>query len=101
MDRIERLLKEIKEDKSVWEDDKGRYHKFSSKFLNDVGAIFEQHGFGVTRVFLINQTGRDRSQAYALLHVLRKLESYQEIKVNRAIGRYIIKTLDTLARMEG
>lgn len=100
MDRIEKLIKEIQDDRSVWQDPRGRPTRFSGKFLNSVGDIFEQHGFGVTRVYLQNQSVRDRSQAVGLLKVLEKMEMYQEIKSNRAIGRYIIKSLYTLKQME-
>lgn len=100
MDSVERLLKEIKDDQSIWKLRDGRYVAFSGKFLDTVGEIFERHGFGVTKVYLANQTGRDRTQAFSMIKVLEKLQSYPEISNNRAIGRYIIKTLDTLKRME-
>ena len=99
MDNIERLLKEIKADQSIWEY-KGRSVWFSGKFLNTVGEIFEKHGFGTTMVYLINQSGRDRAQALVMKNVLNKLKSCPEASNNRAIGRYIIKTLSTLKRME-
>lgn len=101
MDRIEKLIKEIKDDQSIWQDGQGRSTRFSGKFLNSVGDIFEQHGFGVTKVYLQNQSDREnKGQAIALLKVLKKMESYQEMKSNRAIGRYIMKSLQTLRRME-
>jgi len=100
VDKIERLLKEIKNDVSIWKDKTGRPTRFSGKFLNNVGEIFEKHGFGTTKVYLANQSGRDRAQAFSMIKVLEKLKNYPEIINNRAIGRYIIKTLDTLKRME-
>lgn len=100
MDNIERLLKEIKEDQSIWKSRDDRPIYFSGKFLDTVGEVFEKHGFGTTKVYLINQSGRDRTQASGMLHVLEKLKKYPEIITNRAIGRYIIKTLETLKRME-
>ena len=99
MDNIERLLKEIKEDKSIWfKDDRQVY--FSGKFLDTVGAIFEKHGFGTTKIYLINQSGRDRTQAFSMIKVVERLKNYSEAVNNRAIWRYIIKTLDMLKRME-
>ena len=101
MDNIEKLLREIKEDPAVW--NPGRDKRplfFSGKFLNDVGEIFEKHGFGTTKVYLMNQSGRDRGQALGLKRVLEKFERCPEIIANRAIGRYVIKTLETLKRME-
>ena len=100
MDNIERLLKEIKGDQSIWKSRDGRPISFSGKFLDTVGEVFGKHGFGTTKIYLINQSGRDRIQASVMLHVLEKLERYSEIINNRAIGRYIIKTLETLKRME-
>lgn len=100
MDNIERLLKEIKEDQSIWKSKEGKSIYFSGKFLDTIGEIFEKHGFGTTKVYLANQSGRDRPQAFPLLKVLEKLRGYPEVINNRAIGRYIIKTLEILKRME-
>lgn len=100
MDDIERLLKEVKEDPSIWKDKTGKHIYFGGKFLNTVGDIFEKHGFGTTRVYLIDQLGRDRVQASVMLKVLEKFKKYPEVINERSIGRYIIKTLGTLKRME-
>lgn len=100
MDKIEKLLEEIKNDESIWKDKTGRSIEFSSKFLNNVGEIFEKYGFGTTKVYLVNQVGRERSQAFSMQKVLEKMKEYPEIINNRAIGRYIIKTLDTLKKLE-
>ena len=99
MDNIEKLLREIKEDPAVWNPGRGPL-SFSGKFLDTVGEIFEKHGFGTTKVYLMNQSGRDRGQALGLKRVLEKFERCPEIMANRAIGRYVIKTLETLKRME-
>lgn len=95
MDNIERLLKEIKEDQSIWKDKFGEI-RFSGKFLATVAEIFEKHGFGTTKVYLVNQSGRDKAYAFKMLIVLEKFKKYPEIEHNRAIGRYIIKTLEIL-----
>lgn len=100
MDNIERLLKEIKEDQTIWKSKDDKPIHFSGKFLETIGEIFEKYGFGTTKVYLINQSGRDRIQASVMLYVLEKLEKSPEVKNNRAVGRYIIKTLETLKRME-
>ncbi len=102
MDRIEKLLKDIKDDNSIWKDRRGDPIKFSNKVLNDVGDIFEKHGFGVTRIYLTNQKFRsqEKNQAESLLKVLKIMETCLEIINNRAIGRYIIKTLDNIKKME-
>ena len=100
MDNIERLLKEIKDDQKIWKMRDGKQVSFTGKFLDTVGEIFEKHGFGTTKLYLTNQTGRDRTQAVSMLLILDKLKGSQEVINNRAIGRYIIKTVDMLKRME-
>jgi hypothetical protein len=106
MDNIERLLKEIKEDLSIWKERRrdGRSFniQFSSNFLNDVAEVFEKHGFGTTKTFLLDKREKRklRSQANSLLKVIAKFEKYPEIRANRAKGRLIIKTLDALKGME-
>jgi len=99
MDRIEKLLKEIKGDPKVWEFEH-RPIRYSGKFLDTVGGIFEKYGFGVTKTYLLNQVGRDRTQAMSMKRVVDKMEQYPEIVGNRAIGRYIIKTVQVLQKME-
>lgn len=96
MDPIESLIKEIKAEKEV------RACFFSSNFLNNVADIFERHGFGTTKVFLMEKKERRelKDQAIALLSVLKILNKSEEIKQNRSIGRYIIKTLITIKSME-
>lgn len=97
MDVIERLLDEVKNDKKVQE---CRY--FSSNFLNNVADVFEKHGFGTTKTFLWEKQSRGnlKYQATALLSVLEKLEECEQIKQNRSLGRYIIKTLITIKSKE-
>lgn len=49
----------------------------------------------------MNQSGRDRFQALGLIRVLEKFEKFPEVINNRAIGRYVIKTLETIRKMGG
>ncbi len=97
MDSIEKIMKEIRADKDV---QKCRF--FTSNFLNNVADVFERHGYGATKVFLLEKKGRSqlRHQAEALLSVLKILDKSEEIRQNRSIGRYIIKTLITIKSME-
>jgi hypothetical protein len=94
MDNIDKLLQEIKQDRNIT----GRRPPkgFNNTFLNKVGEIFETHGFGTTQVYLQGQEQRDREEARALLCLLDKFRRCPEIKRSPAIGRYIIKTLDTI-----
>lgn len=97
MDNIERLIQELKKENSIWSAEEKSIN-FSAKFLETTGEIFEKHGFGTTRVYLINQLGKERAQASSLLKVLEIMEKYPEIVNNRAIGRYIIKSLNEIKR---
>lgn len=104
MDKIKELLKELKADRTLWEytDPRGqpRRVEYSGKFLDTVGEVLERYGFGVTWTFLQNKEGREISQAIALKKVLKKLENCPQVVANRAIGRFIIKTLNEVQRME-
>lgn len=94
MDVIEKLIEEIKSDRKV------QRTNFRSNFLNNAGEVFEKHGFGVAKTFLLEKRERRdlRYQADALLDVIERFEKINEIKQNRSIGRYIIKTLNSLKR---
>lgn len=100
MDRIEQLLKEIREDKRIWQDERGRPIRFT-RLAETVADIFEQYGFGDTIVYLAKREDRaEADQAKALRRVIDKFKKYPEIVSNRARGRYIIKALDSLHRLE-
>src|SRR3972149_8958621 len=75
MDNIERLLQRIKSDNAIWKMRDGREIRFSGKFLDTVGEIFERHGFGTAKIYLKNQVGRERTEAISLLKVMDMLES--------------------------
>ena len=87
MDRIQTLLKEIQNDRSLMD-----VH-YTRASLNNTAEIFERYGFGTTKVFLLEKRSKE---ADALLKILGKFENIPEIVINRSIGRTIIKTLDTL-----
>lgn len=92
MDNIQKLIEEIKGDRSIMN------VYYTSNFLNNVGDFFEKYGFGATKLFLLDKQSRRelKDQATALVRVLAKLEEYNEVKTNRAIGRLIFKTLLSL-----
>ena len=91
MDKIQKLLKEIQNDRSLMG------VRYSYSFLNNVGEIFERHGFGTTKVFLLEKRSRE---ADAILKILGKFENIPDIVRNRSIGRTIIKTLENLKGTE-
>lgn len=62
-------------------------------FLNDVAEIYERHGPGTTKAFLLTQQARRRLEVPLLLKVLDKFEACPEVRLNRSVGRQIIKCL--------
>ncbi len=72
---------------------------FASNFLHTVGEVLEREGFATTRLFLMDkrEQAATRYQARVLLEeVLPVLETCERIRQNRAIGRLIIKSLETV-----
>lgn len=69
-----------------------------SSFLNNAGEVFEVYGFATSRVFLRDKRERNdlRTQADAVLSAIECMENCSMIQKNRAIGRAIIKTLNSL-----
>lgn len=100
MDNIEKLLREIKEDKTIWTDKWGKPMNFSTHFLKTVGEIFERKGFGEAKVHLMNLISRNRPDAIKILQVIKKFETTPEIVSKRSLGKAIITSLPTLKRME-
>lgn len=108
-DSIERLIVEIRNDQRMRnlrprDDRSGKFLPFSGKFLDSVGKIFETHGFGTTERFLDDKKDKkrgDEAGAGALLCVLEKFRTCKEIINHRAIGRYVIKTLNSILKQGG
>ena len=73
----------------------------ATSFLNDVAEIYERHGPGTTRAYLLTQQFRRRLEAPLLLKVLDKFEACPEVRLNRSIGRTIIKCLFELRELKG
>jgi len=95
-DPIKDVIESIKKQHAVIEALQKDWLK--SSFLNNIGDIFENHPFEVSRRWLIdksNQTGM-RGQAEALLAVLDCMETVEYIRRKPAVGRLIIKTLNSL-----
>lgn len=92
-DPIEEVLNQLRRKPGVLRE------RFSSSFLNNVGDVFEREGFATTRLFLQDKQEQSatRYQARVLLEeVLPVLESCERIRQNRAIGRLVIKSLETI-----
>ena len=67
-------------------------------FVTQPADELEKHGFGSTKVFLLEKQSHASSayQARALLRVLEKLEKYPDIVADRKTARLIIKAIDSL-----
>lgn len=94
MDKVDALLREI-----AGMPELASIDQRSASFLNDVAEIYERHGSGATRVYLLNLGGRrNRPEIPGLIKVIDKLEAAPEVRTNRAIGRQIIKCLFQLKK---
>jgi hypothetical protein len=91
MDKVDALLKEI-----AAIPDLAGIDRISNKLLNETADIYERHGSGTTRIYLLGR--RDAFGAAGLLKVLDKLEACPQVRTNRAIGRQIIKCLFELKK---
>jgi len=97
-DPIEHVLNQLRHKPAI------QKCRFSSNFLNNVGEVLEREGFATTRLFLRDkkEQAATRPQAQVLLdEVLPVLESCERIRQNRAIGRLIIKSLESIKRTGG
>jgi len=92
VDEIEMLRQRIEECDHVWQ-----RCTYTPNFLDNVGAVLADHGFGVARTFLATREERRESdQAAGLKEVLRLLETCPRVQQNRGIGRLIIKSLEAM-----
>lgn len=99
-DNIETLVDEIRQDRTIM--DCFIRRPFTAKFLQKVGKIFETNNLTVTKSYLQGEEDRRlREEATALLCVLEKFRKYKEIENDRAVGRCIIRTLNTILKGEG
>lgn len=97
-DPIEDVLNQLRRKPGV------QRKRFTSSFLNNVGDVLEREGFATTRLFLESKKEQAATcdQASTLLEeVLPVLESCERIRQNRAIGRLVIKSLETVKRTGG
>jgi len=103
MDNIEKLLRELENDRKLWliSDSGGQTRpvRLTASFLNAVGLIFERDGFGTTELHLRAKLDRPElyQQAEVALRILDRLRDCPEIRANRALGRLIFKSAATLA----
>ncbi len=94
-DPIQIVLDQLRRNQQVQATDFSR----NRTFLHNVADVLEREGFATTELFLRDKQ-RQRAlheQATVLLtDVLPTLKSCERIRENRAIGRYIIKSLESL-----
>ncbi len=88
-DEVENLINEIRNDPRISQT------SFTANFLNDLADVYEKHGAGVTKVYLLEKRGRRDLgvQAEAALRVLEKISNNPRAAIDRRIGRLIFKTL--------
>ena len=91
MDNVEKVISEIENDSDMMR------VRFTG-LLDTTADILEKHGFGPTKVFLLEKQGHTnlRQQAVALLKVLEKLEKYPNVSQDRKTMRLIIKAVSSL-----
>ena len=92
-DPIQAVLDELRSNPAV------QKTRFTRKFLNNVAGVLEREDFATTEIFLQGKRAQQdlREQASVLLYdVLPILKKCPRIRENRAIGHYIIKSLDSL-----
>lgn len=92
-DLVEKAVGEIRNDEVVKEAISNR--GFSNKLLNTVGDVYEKGGAGTARVYLSDKISKpnEKRQARAILNAINIIEKYPSI--DRATGRFIIKTINT------
>jgi len=91
VDNVEKVISEIESDHNIMR------VRFTG-LLDTTADELEKHGFGSTKVFLLEKqshTGLEH-QAGALLKVIEKLEKYPDISADRKTARLIIKAVSSL-----
>lgn len=89
MDEIDALIKELKNDERV------RRTRFSNRFVNTIGEVYEKYGYGATRALLLDKldNSKTRFEAQTLLQVLDKIN---DKNLPSSIGGFIIRKITTL-----
>jgi hypothetical protein len=89
MDEIDKLIRELRNDGRV------RKTRFSNRFVNTIGEVYEKYGYGATRALLLDKLDdrRARFEAQTLLEVLDKVD---EKNLPSSIGGFIIRKITTL-----
>jgi hypothetical protein len=93
MDKVGAVLEEISRLPEL-----ARLEAKSGKFLNELAEIYERHGPGTTRAYLLNRKGRDTN---LFLKIFDRLDKCPDVRANRAIGRQILKCLFELKNWKG
>lgn len=95
-DPIQEVIEQMKRQRSIRT--ALEQNAFTSSFLNNAGEVFEVYGFGTARIYMRDKRERNdlRTQADAVMSAIDCMEACPMIHKNRAIGRSIIKTLNSL-----
>jgi len=89
MDEIDQLIKELKNNKQV------QKTRFSNRFVNTIGEVYEKYGYGAARALLLDRLDNNRKsfEAQTLLQVLDKIN---DKNMPSSIGGFIIRKITKL-----
>ncbi len=93
MDRIEKLVREIKKDRNVSKEN------FSGRLINTTGEIYEKYGYGATKLYLIDKI-KDKKRSYEAKILLRVVEKVEDARLPSSLGGFIIRKLNAVKKSE-
>lgn len=85
------LLNELKKDQQL------ERVRFSNKFVNVVGEMYEKYGYGATVAFLLEKK-EDRKSSVEANTLLKVIEKVKTANVPPSIGGFIIRKITSLKR---
>jgi len=73
MDEIDKLIRELRNDERI------RKTRFSNKFVNTIGEVYEKYGYGATRALLLDKSDdrRTRFEAQTLFSQKLRCQEFQ------------------------
>jgi hypothetical protein len=86
VDNVEKLINDIRNDRRV------STTRFSNRFVNTIGEMYERSGYGATHLFLQEKV-QDRRMRFEAQSVLKVLDLVKSANVSLSIGGYIIRKL--------
>lgn len=89
MDEIDELIKEFKANNNI------KKTRFTRTLINETGKIYEIHGYGAAKMFLLSkqQDRRKKREINVLLNILEKIN---QLNYPQHIGGFIIRKIDSI-----